>query len=717
MAGQGCVVSRVRESLREQLSRFDDDAFVAMANRGLLRRAYKDMETSAPEIESETPDNLVVVTGGRRVTFDARGPAHARCDCPAAGICQHVLAASLGLRTALDEPEPGSGVRDDAKVVDETTAPPLEVLGQVLLGFSQAALLAHAGKAGYRWAWQFAQDLNPERDIRVDGDRHILITIRAPRMSFRFMGGGLDAVVGDSPQANAAKYQLAAVLAFRRSMGMENPLPAGAARSAPLLQLGKDHAPASASGEELEVSRIRLREAVKRLLQECVGLGLSHLSPTIAERFNTLATWAQGAEYYRLAMAMRRLGDQVDWLLERSGGADEQRLFDEMAWVTALVDAIDNAAVRGERPGHLVGSARTRYSALGSLEMVGLGASSWRSGSGYVGLTMLFWSSGEGFMTCTDARPEWQGGFNARERYRQAGPWSGLGSPSLATGRRVVLTGAQASGTGRVSASASTSASVFDDGVATRLAALTAADDWKVLASERGEARRSLLADADPIRDWVFLRPSRVGLAVFDEAAQRLAWPLHDVADRELVATVTWSEHGAHAIDRIERIEPTSWSSGDVVVARLRDDAAGIVAEPLAIVRRSAAVGTPVVDALHFDAGPESREIHRRDVRAPGVDVGVTASPRQTVVPTALRNFDGWMLQQAERGLGDAATVLVAKAYDAHASRLRDIGFNLFAGLVDHAPMPAKLLRARYLSMQYRRLLGGAGDDSGDAPV
>ena len=710
-------MSGLRQSLREQLSRFDDDAFVAMANRGLLRRAYKDMEISAPEIESETSDNLVVVTGGRRVTFDARGPAHARCDCPAAGICQHVLAASLGLRIALGESESGVAVRDSAMAIGETKAPPLEVLGQVLLGFSQAVLLAHAGKAGYRWAWQFAQDLNPERDIRVEGDRNMLITIRAPRMAFRFMGGGLDAVVGDSPQANAAKYQLAAVLAFRRAMGVENPSPAAPVRSAPSLQLGKDHAPASASGEELEISRLRLREGVSRLLQECVELGLSHLSPGIAERFNTLATWAQGAEYYRLAMAMRRLGDQVDWLLERSGSADEQRLFDEMAWVAALVDAIDNAAARGERPRHLVGTARTRYAALGSLEMIGLGALSWRSGSGYVGLTMLFWSVGEGFMTCTDARPEWQGGFNARERYCQAGPWSGLGSPSLATGRRVVLTGAQASGTGRVSASASTSATVFDDGVAARLAALTAADDWTALARERGEARRSLLADADPIRDWVFLRPSRVGSAVFDEAAQHLAWPLHDVADRELVATVAWSEHGAHAIDRIERIEPTSWSSGDVVVARLRDGAGGIVAEPLAIVRTSAAAGTPVVDALHFDARPMSRGNHRRDARAPGVDVEVAASPRRTVVPTALRNFDGWLLHQAERGLGDAATLLVAKAFDAHASRLRDIGLNLFAGLVDRAPMPSQLLRAHYLSMQYRRLLGGAGDDSGDDPV
>ena len=43
-------MSSLREALHLQLARFDDDAFTALANRGLLRRARKDLEKETPEI-------------------------------------------------------------------------------------------------------------------------------------------------------------------------------------------------------------------------------------------------------------------------------------------------------------------------------------------------------------------------------------------------------------------------------------------------------------------------------------------------------------------------------------------------------------------------------------------------------------------------------------------------------------------------------------------
>ncbi|MGC4242373.1 MAG: hypothetical protein QM686_09005 [Herbaspirillum sp.] len=37
-------MSRLKQQLLDQLARFDEDAFVALANRGLFRRALKDLE-------------------------------------------------------------------------------------------------------------------------------------------------------------------------------------------------------------------------------------------------------------------------------------------------------------------------------------------------------------------------------------------------------------------------------------------------------------------------------------------------------------------------------------------------------------------------------------------------------------------------------------------------------------------------------------------------
>ena len=78
--------------LRTQLARYDDEALAALGNRGLLRRAYKDLETHAAEIETRADAGAEIVqvrVVGQTVRFDARGPAQAHCGCPAAGVCQH----------------------------------------------------------------------------------------------------------------------------------------------------------------------------------------------------------------------------------------------------------------------------------------------------------------------------------------------------------------------------------------------------------------------------------------------------------------------------------------------------------------------------------------------------------------------------------------------------------------------------------------------------
>ena len=68
----------VRSELIAQLARFDEEAFVALANRGLLRRAQKDLDAQAEVRTEETVDAVVVLISQQCVTFDHRGPAHAR---------------------------------------------------------------------------------------------------------------------------------------------------------------------------------------------------------------------------------------------------------------------------------------------------------------------------------------------------------------------------------------------------------------------------------------------------------------------------------------------------------------------------------------------------------------------------------------------------------------------------------------------------------------
>jgi hypothetical protein len=572
--------------------------------------------------------------------------------------------------------------------------------------------MKHAGKPGYRWAWQFVQDLDPERGLRLGGGKNIVIGFARPRVDFRYPGGGLEALIADAEVGDAAKYRVAAVLAYQRAHGVEiSPPESSAAPRAASLDLGKDHSLPEGGESARRESRERLRASVRRLLGECVELGLSHLSPAIAERYSTLAVWAQGAEYYRLARLLRRLADHVELLLARAGGADEHRLFEEATIVHALVAALEAAEARGGSPAHLVGRARNRYEMLGELELLGLGAQPWRSATGYLGLTMLFWSPKErSFLSCTDARPEGQRGFDPVARYRQAGPWQGLGAPEQASGKRVRLSDAQTSDLGRLSASEKSSAKVeavpFEDFVG----ALSPTADWSELAEVRAFARRSLLAEPDPLSDWVVLRPANCGAARFDSTRQVLVWPLLDSNDQTLECEIPYSTLNHPAIERLHAISPESFTAGTLVVARLRDAEGGLVAEPLSLIRPE---GKSIVDALYFDAAPAKGLLEKALGKWRQFTAGTPAPEipalRESRLPPVLDAFRVFLQRQAERGVAVAAVPGMRTELEAHVRRLGDAGLSGFP--LDHAVPPAEqLLRAHYVQLQLAKLLGAASE-------
>lgn len=700
-------MSALKEQLLAQLSRFDEEAFVALANRGLYRRAVKDLEKLAGVVAEDTEQCLAIAIAEHRVEFDARGPAHAKCSCPAAGVCQHILAAAISLQKL------GAAPADSGAT--ETPADPLAPLREALLGLSDKTLTQHAGKAGYRWAWQFVADLSSETPLKVGGETHLVLSFQRPRISLRFMGGGIESLLADTDIAQVEKYRVAAVLAYQQVHGqaLTPPEPTAKARSQ-ALDLGMDHVLAEGPAAATRDSRERLRASVAQLLGECLELGLAHLSRGIHERFATLAVWAQGAEYHRLAMMLRRIADHVELLLERAGGADEHLLLDEMTMAYGLVSALNSAAALGAAPAHLVGRSRSGYESENTLELLGLGAQAWRSGSGYVGLTMLFWSpADQTFLSCADARPEGQRGFNAIARYKAAGPWSGLGAPALATGRRIVLANARTNAAGRLSAAASTSATVMPDvSPGDFAAALPPQSSWTALAQSRNDSQRSLLAEPQPMKDWVLLKPHRFGFARFDAARQTLVWPLHDEEGQCLNAELVFSEFSHHAIGRIEQLQPADLPDGTILVGRLRTGLGGLVAEPLSLVRPGGSGLHPAVDALHFDSAPALGFTSKwlgKLLRSKPNDITISAEGMaKASVPTVLRELRRALQRQAERGMsGEQAQRWISELVT-WVERAGQAGFTSFSGAKpgeDGAPFAT--LRLNYLCLQLERLIVG----------
>src|ERR1041385_2273169 len=103
MAGQDNLLSRIAALV----AGFDDASWEALASRGLLRRARKDLEKGAGvAVEEEAGELLRIRVPPFVVSLPAAGPAKATCSCPAPGMCQHILIAGLFLQA--NGPSPGT---------------------------------------------------------------------------------------------------------------------------------------------------------------------------------------------------------------------------------------------------------------------------------------------------------------------------------------------------------------------------------------------------------------------------------------------------------------------------------------------------------------------------------------------------------------------------------------------------------------------------------
>jgi hypothetical protein len=703
--------------LTTQIGRFDEAALEALGNRGLLRRARKDLEREAPRLLAQSDSSVSVQTGEQTVVFDKRGPAHAHCTCGAMTTCHHVLAAALGLvqiASTFQSPQPLSGAAQHAASDADANTTDLQ---DDLLALADAALIAHAGKAGYRWAWQFVQDLDPEQALEIRVTSNVALSFRQPRITFRYMGGGIDGLIADAELSKLEKYRVAAVLAFKRAHGVEIAAPETHSKArAGNLGLGHDHSAKEYPAEHLADSRNRLHQSLELAFSESIELGLTHLSDGIRERFETLSVWAHGVEYFRLAMSLRRIADHVELILQRAGGADEHRLFDEITVASGLTEALKSphsAAAGGTR---LAGVARTRYERGGTVELFGLGAYTWRTASGYVGLTSVYWSPSEkAFLTCSDARPESLRGFSPIERYHAPGPWTGLESPAASIGRRVFLKNAQVNSQGRISGSESATAVVQPFSATDfQLQGPPVVSDWQGMMREMSESRRSLLDEPRASSEFRVLKPAEYGVARFDEPSQRLVWPLLDEAGTQIDAEVEFGTFTNHIIGRIESMRRDELPSGSLLLVQLRRAARGILIEPVSLIRNKPAASDNAIDVLYFDAGKSQGFVSKWLTKltvVPAASSQLTMS-KAFVIPNALREMRFWLERHIERGVSEGESGRLQREFDGWAERCGNAGLTAFRKLRVSGIRPAQLLlRSNFIYLQYTRMLGSVSDE------
>ncbi|WP_165224173.1 SWIM zinc finger family protein [Aquisphaera insulae] len=516
-------------TFRLALAAFDDEALAALANRGLVRRARKDLESVTPRLlgPGEKPDRLRVEVGDG-VAELALPPVQSRCSCPASGICRHILTALIFVK------ESEAGTEATPAPESMTVSASAEVLA-----LDDDALIKWAGRPLFNKVRKLlAQGLPVELE---PGD---VLTARLPtrNVSCRWMtAGGLDGMICSCHAAGACEHRVAAVLAFQIERG---------SRPAEV------HAElALAASTDAPRSREEVLASVGDALAQMIVTGLSRLSRGTAERLRTLAISAQGVDLPRLQRLLQALSSEVELYLNRDAQADAARVLGQ----AARVEVLRLGLVKKPSP-RLVGVHRTTYEPVGDLDLIGLGARVWQTRSGFEGLTVYFWDrSARGWATWSDSRPIGTPGFDPSGRFRAEGPWYGLASPAEASRRVIRLTGAYRNRQGRLSGRPSTQAMALGPSIPDEVPAWIAR--WSELPDRAATLFGGGLADRSEQDSIVLIAPAAWEPASFDDLRQQMVRNVLDAEGRRLPLVVRHEAGAGQAATMLEAHDPSGTTS------------------------------------------------------------------------------------------------------------------------------------------------------------
>lgn len=645
---------------------FDDDSLATLANAGLQRRALKDVEAGKVGWQGEAGG--VVQADGQRVTLDGGGPQKARCDCPAPGICKHILAASVWLR---ELPAENAGVAAVPGVLEE-------VLAQ-----DSALLCKQAGKPAVRQA--LAWLLDGDEVVATVVNARLQIELPALKLACGYLrGAGYEGMVSETPAKLRKALHLYALACVWRAHGREFAWPAGM-DAAPAEEM-----PGVSSSELLFLAQVR------RLLGELYDNGLSHASAIAAGQLRALTMSARGENLPRLAAMLRGLGGTLDLLVRRDYHASERLAFDEMASIYALCAALEQAT--GQPLQRLRGQTRRSFDAAGEtpLELLPLGAWWWETRGGAHGITLSFWDHRAGrILQAVLARPDGSDrSFTRESSWNAISLWQGAGSVQRLCEQVLVLSGASLADDGRLAMDSQARASSMplwelDDARWQE----TGFADWAALAAFLGE---NVGLTAQPV-DCVLLRPSAVAAPRLDEVRQQLDWQVFDASGAVLNLAIPAQEALRPRIARLQAAVTDGADIRAVLASRARGEQDGWQPVALLIAKN----GKLRVVSLDFavDAGKLPSALARFFKSLAGTSMAPPVLPQTSGLSLVLAQVIDRLALQSRSGrprLEPEAASELAR----HGATLRALGLDLPARLLaDYVRQPraGEALRLAYV--------------------
>lgn len=519
------------DNLKAFIQQVDDDYLTGLGNKGILKRAYKDLEQETPSLLLEGEEAKVTL---REESCVLRLPlAESSCSCPSRSICRHVITAVLWMKRELAAQTEAAGHTGENKKEQGGERPKEPVLLSQLLEMPPQQLKRSLGNKRYAL---FLSHMQAGHRPAMEETSVVTVVLPWEKETVKLLEPvSYCACTCHSKELCAHKAQ--AILAYQLCKNRYS-LKELEGLKEPEFVWDKEQADLACEGICREICR-----------QLCIGL--SRASKENAESLLRLSVIAHRAALPDLESALREAGACYEQYFSRSAafrsGALMEKLLAIYRRAALLLRAKEQEEIR-----ELAGVFRDTYAPVGTLHLMGMGARAFSGKTGYEGEIYYFLETEQkAWYTWTDARPTFYEGKKTPKRGMEnaQAPWGLNCSRQQLQSLVFDLKNARAAQGRRLSASMESQGEargVRSPGLEEIREAICWDYEKMILdLQEKSHTRERIVLAGAP--GWEE--------ACFDKVKQRFRWDIYDERDRRLSIALNYTKEEGLIINLLERLE------------------------------------------------------------------------------------------------------------------------------------------------------------------
>jgi len=535
---------------KTQLAETEDEYLIGLANKGIVKRAYKDKETAAVKI-TKMADEAVLQVDEETVTL-CLPLGKSKCTCPSRSICRHIILGILALKeTVLADLSESA----DTKETDSSSeSSPQKQLQDEILSCPEKMLYKAMG------ARRLTSFLNKVKEnIRPETEESSVLTMHLPGENITVkLLYPLEYSSCTCHKKELCPHKAEAILWYK--------LKAGALSLKELEESQQKESPISPEQVKDTAAQI------KAYLEELMATGLSRISSDVIDSLERFAIISHNAGLADFERSFRTLGTLYQSYLKRQASFQAADLMKKLTKLyqkaVTLLDAEDISTLTRE-----TGEFQAEYLPAGDLELIGITMEHFKDAAGYEGDTVYFLETGSNqWYTYTVARPVF---YDQKKKWGRAqkseAPWGLTCSLENLILLKIRLSNAKCDARRRLSSSKETKGEILSNSRPDPEAVPGwYYEDFRKLFSEQITGQMPLPAnfvsqdqkDTQPEpeksawgRDLVFIRPAFCEKAVFSDTGQSLSMSLYDRKKREIILELAYSKEDAESIRYLEKIQ------------------------------------------------------------------------------------------------------------------------------------------------------------------